>query len=185
MRQIRCIDVITSIIRADFLWSAPSSENNSTIRQLLLLFKDFSVQLPFSGSCLSKPHLHWLAMRSFWCHQPQSTRPTPSQHTDHHPLVNMASWFSSKCRKLHFTCLPVVYCHILSNIFIDFLPWTIALCCRACCQGPICTQPIREYDYNFSEIFNCHALIFATSVIPKYHSHWQVTITEMRQYQSK
>ena len=124
MRQIRCIDVITSIIRADFLWSAPSSENNSTIRQLLLLFKDFSVQLPFSGSCLSKPHLHWLAMRSFWCHQPQSTRPTPSQHTDHHPLVNMASWFSSKCRKLHFTCLPVVYWLMLSNTFIDFLRWT-------------------------------------------------------------
>ena len=90
------------------------------IRQLLLLFKDFSVQLPFSGSCLSKPHLHWLAMRSFWCHQPQSTRPTPSQHTDHHWLVNMVGWFSSKCRKLHFTCLPVVYCHMLSNIFNHF-----------------------------------------------------------------
>ena len=63
-------------------------------------------------------------MRSFWCHQPQSTTPTPRQHIDHHRLVNMVSWFSSKCRKLHFTCLPVVYCHMLSNIFIDFLLWT-------------------------------------------------------------
>ena len=124
MRQIKCIDVITSIIRTDFLWRAPSRKQFD-IRQLLLLFKDFSVQLPFSGSCLSKPHLHWLAMRSFWCHQPQSTTPTPSQHADHHRLINMESWFSSKCRKLHFTCLPVVYCHMLSNIFIGFLLWTI------------------------------------------------------------
>ena len=149
------------------------------IRQLLLLFKDFSVQLPFSGSCLSKPHLHWLAMRSFWCHQPQSTTPTPSQHIHHHRLINMAGWFSSKCRKLHFACLPVVYSHMLSNIFIDFLLWTSIV--AHVVKVPSAHNQHENMLIIFLKVFNCYAMIFAAYVILKHHSHWQVTITEMRQ----
>ena len=128
MRQIKCIDVITSIIRADFLWSAPSSENNSIFDNCFSSSKISQYNFHFrAAACQSLTFTGWQCVVSDVTNHNQPHQPTPSQHIDHHPLVNMVSWFSSKCRKLHFTCLPVVYCHMLSNIFIDFLLWTIAL----------------------------------------------------------